>query len=262
MIFTSAVPPLPSSSPSPSLPRRGLHARRSRAPAIRSTRTRQRRLRVSPLLAEARLRAAERAARGDATISARATQDLSSFNLDLRGFKVRSVTVNGAPPRFTRKDQELTITPSAGLRRDRDFTVRVVYAGHANYVVDRQVEGRLDPHGRRRIRRERAAGLADLVPGERHAEGLRDLRLHLTVPEAGPRSRTATSSRRPTAATRRPGAGARTSRWSPTSPPRRTASSSCAPARGERAAEYNAVDPRLAASARRPRAELAWHAWP
>ena len=37
---------------------------------------------------------------------------------------------------FTRKGQELTITPSAGLRRNRDFTVRVVYAGHANYVLD------------------------------------------------------------------------------------------------------------------------------
>ena len=73
---------------------------------------------------------------GDATISARATQDLSSFNLDLRGFKVSSVTVNGSAASFTRKGQEMTITPSAGLRRNRDFTVRVVYAGHANYVLD------------------------------------------------------------------------------------------------------------------------------
>ena len=73
---------------------------------------------------------------GDATISARATQDLSSFNLDLRGFKVSSVTVDGSSASFTRKGQELTITPSAGLRRNRDFTVRVVYAGHANYVLD------------------------------------------------------------------------------------------------------------------------------
>ncbi|HEX6583735.1 MAG TPA: M1 family metallopeptidase [Thermoleophilaceae bacterium] len=73
---------------------------------------------------------------GDVTIRARATQDLSSFNLDLRGFKVSSITVDGSAASFTRKDQELTITPSAGLRRNRDFTVRVVYAGHANYVLD------------------------------------------------------------------------------------------------------------------------------
>jgi aminopeptidase N len=73
---------------------------------------------------------------GDVTISARATQDLSSFNLDLRGFKISSLTVNGAAASFARKDQELTVTPAAGLRRNRDFTVRVVYAGHVNYVLD------------------------------------------------------------------------------------------------------------------------------
>jgi aminopeptidase N len=73
---------------------------------------------------------------GDVSISARATQDLSSFNLDLRGYRVQSVTVNGSAASFTRKGQELTITPSAGLRRNRDFSVRVVYDGHANYVLD------------------------------------------------------------------------------------------------------------------------------
>jgi aminopeptidase N len=73
---------------------------------------------------------------GDVTITARATQDLSSFNLDLRGFKISSLTVNGAAASFARKDQELTVTPAGGLRRNRDFTVRVVYAGHANYVLD------------------------------------------------------------------------------------------------------------------------------
>ena len=73
---------------------------------------------------------------GDVTITARATQDLSSFNLDLRGFNVATVTVNSAAAKFARKDQELTITPAAGLRRNRDFTVRVVYSGHVNNVRD------------------------------------------------------------------------------------------------------------------------------
>jgi aminopeptidase N len=73
---------------------------------------------------------------GDVTIAARATQDLSSFNLDLRGFKISALTVNGGAASFARKDQELTVTPANGLRRNRDFTVRVVYAGHANYVLD------------------------------------------------------------------------------------------------------------------------------
>ena len=73
---------------------------------------------------------------GDVTMTARATQDLSRFNLDLRGLKVESVTVNGTPASFTRKGQELTITPAAGIRRGREFTSRVVYGGHVNYVLD------------------------------------------------------------------------------------------------------------------------------
>jgi aminopeptidase N len=73
---------------------------------------------------------------GDVTISARATQDLSSFNLDLRGFKVGTLTVNGADASFARKGQELTVTPASGLRKGRDFTVRVVYAGRAKYILD------------------------------------------------------------------------------------------------------------------------------
>jgi len=73
---------------------------------------------------------------GDVTISARATQDLSSFNLDFRGFNVSSVTVNGAAAKFSRKDQELTVAPAAGLRRNRDFTARIVYSGHVNNIRD------------------------------------------------------------------------------------------------------------------------------
>jgi aminopeptidase N len=73
---------------------------------------------------------------GDVTIVARATKDLSRFNLDLRGLKVQSVRVNGTPATFTRKDQELMITPASGLRKGRDFTTRVVYGGHVNYVLD------------------------------------------------------------------------------------------------------------------------------
>jgi aminopeptidase N len=73
---------------------------------------------------------------GDVTITAHATQDLSRFNLDLRGFKVDSITVNGAAASFARKGQELTVTPAAGIRRNRQFTVRVLYGGHANYVLD------------------------------------------------------------------------------------------------------------------------------
>ncbi|GGS32448.1 peptidase M1 [Actinokineospora fastidiosa] len=68
--------------------------------------------------------------RGKATIKAVTTQDLSRFNLDLRGMTVRSVRVNGAPAAFTRVgEHELVITPSALLPSGADFTVEVGYDG-------------------------------------------------------------------------------------------------------------------------------------
>jgi hypothetical protein len=61
---------------------------------------------------------------GIATIRARATQDLSAFNLDLVGLNVRAITVNGRLARWTRDAHELTITPRRTLRRHRGFVVR------------------------------------------------------------------------------------------------------------------------------------------
>src|SRR5215207_8009234 len=43
---------------------------------------------------------------GTATITATATQNLSRFDLDLRGFAIDQLTVNGAAASFTREGQE------------------------------------------------------------------------------------------------------------------------------------------------------------
>jgi len=64
-----------------------------------------------------------------ATISARATQNLSRFDLDLQGLTVQSVSVNGLPARFTRDGQELVITPRFGLLARLPFSVKVRYSG-------------------------------------------------------------------------------------------------------------------------------------
>src|SRR5574341_1614278 len=66
---------------------------------------------------------------GTATISATATQDLPSFDLDLRGFEIAELLVNGQPASFTRDGQELVISPRAGLHAGRTFIVVVRYAG-------------------------------------------------------------------------------------------------------------------------------------
>jgi len=70
------------------------------------------------------------------TVSAAATQDLSRFDLDFRGFHIERLTVDGAPAEFDRKGQELVITPSAGIRNGRGFEVQVAYRGHPKYVLD------------------------------------------------------------------------------------------------------------------------------
>jgi aminopeptidase N len=80
---------------------------------------------------------------GTATISATATQNLSRFDLDLRGFDVSRVAVNAHAASFTRDGQELLITPQAGLRAGRSFTVVVSYAGVPSVITDpdQSIEG-------------------------------------------------------------------------------------------------------------------------
>ena len=73
---------------------------------------------------------------GEATIRARATQDLSSFNLDFDGMTVESITVDGEPAEWTRDGAELTVTPAAGLRDGSTFTTVVRYSGIPHPVLD------------------------------------------------------------------------------------------------------------------------------
>jgi aminopeptidase N len=74
---------------------------------------------------------------GTAVITATATQDLSRFDLDLRGFSISRLEVNGQAATFTREgEQELVITPSAGLASGSQFTVTIDYAGTPPIVTD------------------------------------------------------------------------------------------------------------------------------
>jgi hypothetical protein len=73
---------------------------------------------------------------GAATISARATANLSSFNLDLDGLTLRSLTVDGRPATWTRAAGELTVTPWRGLRAGHPFTVVARYDGVPLVVAD------------------------------------------------------------------------------------------------------------------------------
>ncbi|MET8250882.1 M1 family metallopeptidase [Micromonospora sp. NPDC005197] len=66
---------------------------------------------------------------GTATVQATATADLSTFNLDLAGLTVKTVTVDGAPATYTRDKNELVIKPAAGLITGNGFVAEIVYEG-------------------------------------------------------------------------------------------------------------------------------------
>jgi aminopeptidase N len=83
-----------------------------------------------------RYQPATRAFAGVTLIHARATTALSRFNLDLRGFTVRSVTVDGRRAGVRRAGQELTVTPRRALGKGQRFTVRIRYDGTTGRPTD------------------------------------------------------------------------------------------------------------------------------
>ena len=83
--------------------------------------------------------------RGRTTIQATATQNLRSFNLDLRDFyAVAGVTVDGQTASIARpRAQELQISPAQRLNAGSHFTVEVVYSGKPKPIKDpdKSIEG-------------------------------------------------------------------------------------------------------------------------
>ncbi|MEU2787294.1 M1 family metallopeptidase, partial [Streptomyces sp. NPDC007110] len=73
---------------------------------------------------------------GRAVLTARATHRLTRFDLDLKGLKVTSVTVDRAPADFRRSGQELVVTPRRALPAGRAFRVTVDYHGTPKPVTD------------------------------------------------------------------------------------------------------------------------------
>jgi aminopeptidase N len=73
---------------------------------------------------------------GTVTIDARATQNLSRFDLDLRGFTITRLVVNRATAFYRRDGQELIITPRIGIPKGADFSVTVSYTGVPEIVKD------------------------------------------------------------------------------------------------------------------------------
>ncbi|MFC7260069.1 M1 family metallopeptidase [Streptomyces lutosisoli] len=79
---------------------------------------------------------------GKAVITARATQRLTRFDLDLEGLKVTGITVDHAKASFRRDGQELVVTPRDALCKGQEFRVTVTYSGTPKPVTD--PDGSLD----------------------------------------------------------------------------------------------------------------------
>ncbi len=67
---------------------------------------------------------------GRATITATATDRLSSFALDLYRLRIRKVAIDGrAPKKYTHRNSRLTLTPTAAIAEGATFTIVLTFAG-------------------------------------------------------------------------------------------------------------------------------------
>ena len=77
---------------------------------------------------------------GEVTMIARATQSLSSFNLDFAGDSVESVRVNGRSAGWERSGNELVITPRKAIKDHHRFVATVDFTS-GPYVPTEEQEG-------------------------------------------------------------------------------------------------------------------------
>ncbi|MFF9040176.1 M1 family metallopeptidase [Streptomyces sp. NPDC014892] len=127
---------------------------------------------------------ADASLRGTAVITARATRDLASFNLDLKGLDVEAVAVDGVTARWKRAGQELTVTPERGLDDGETFRTTVRYSGTPETLTDPDGsrEGWL-PTADGALALGEPAGSMAWFPGNHHPSDKAAYDLTVTVPE-------------------------------------------------------------------------------
>jgi len=119
---------------------------------------------------------------GVATITARATQDLSQFDLDLDGLTVRDITVDGRQATWSRDGQELVVVPARGLRKYHGFTVEVRYDGVPETIEDLfGISGFLHTDDGQIIAGQ-PHGAATWYPANDHPSDKASFTFHVTVP--------------------------------------------------------------------------------
>lgn len=74
--------------------------------------------------------------KGTAEITARATQDLSAFNLDLHKLSVDSATVDGKKAAANQAGDELTLRPHRDIDKGKTFRTVVRYSGEPQKIIN------------------------------------------------------------------------------------------------------------------------------
>ncbi|MFF5922989.1 M1 family metallopeptidase [Streptomyces flavochromogenes] len=120
---------------------------------------------------------------GTAEITARATQDLSAFNLDLAGLTVDRASVDDAPAAVNRAGNELTLRPREEIREGAEFRTTVTYGGVPEPITDadgsREGWLRTDDGA---VAVGEPAGSMTWFPGNHHPSDKAAYELRLTVP--------------------------------------------------------------------------------
>ncbi|MFJ5834701.1 M1 family metallopeptidase [Streptomyces sp. NPDC093089] len=118
-----------------------------------------------------------------AAITARATQDLSAFNLDLDGLTVTGATVDGAPAAYNRAGHELTLRPHDEIPEGTEFRAIVTYAGVPEAITDADgsAEGWLRTPGGA-VAVGEPQGSMTWFPGNHHPSDKAAYDITLTVP--------------------------------------------------------------------------------
>jgi aminopeptidase N len=122
--------------------------------------------------------------KGTAAITARATQDLSAFNLDLHGMTVHSATVDGEKAAANRAGDELTLRPHDDLTQGKIFRAVVRYSGVPRTITnsDESEEGWLRT-GDGALAVGQPTGSMTWFPGNHHPSDKATYDITVTVPE-------------------------------------------------------------------------------
>ncbi|WP_328664877.1 M1 family metallopeptidase [Streptomyces sp. NBC_00328] len=122
--------------------------------------------------------------KGTAVITARATQNLSRFNLDLSGLRVRAATVQGAKAQVTRRDDELSVTPATTVRNGELFKTVVTYDGTPRTLVgdDGGMEGWIETDDGSTALGQ-PTGSTTWFPGNHHPSDKATYDITVTVPK-------------------------------------------------------------------------------